>query len=133
MGVGEQDDRLMPGALAPTALDYKKVLGLEFPDALEFGDPEASVFALPVVEGRLADTVLAAHVGDIHPGMGSLRIAAIWLSVNLLFFMVRCHWLRPESSIFNLSHRKGSLHIRDACGGNSCTSATKRQAERTPG
>jgi len=29
----------------------------------------------------------------------------------LLFFMVRVGWVPPQSSTFNLSHRKGSLHI----------------------
>lgn len=111
MGVGEQDDRLMPGALAPTALDYKKVLGHEFPDALEFGDPEASVFALPVVEGRLADTVLAAHVGDFHPGMGLLEdrrdlalreFALLHGSVSLV--TTRILYFQPVSPQGKLTH-----------------------------
>jgi hypothetical protein len=43
------------------------------------------------------------------PASASLRIVTIWLSVNLLFFMVRCRWVPPQSSTFNLSHRKGGL------------------------
>ena len=49
------------------------MLGFEFLDSLEFGDPEAAVFALPVVVGRLTDAVLAAHVGDFDAGVGFLE------------------------------------------------------------
>jgi hypothetical protein len=49
------------------------VLCLEFLDALEFGHAHAAVFALPVIEGRLGNAVLAADVGDLQSGVGFLE------------------------------------------------------------
>ena len=49
------------------------MFGLDFPDALELRDTKSSIPALPVVVSRLADAVVAAYVGDFHPGIGFLE------------------------------------------------------------
>ena len=49
------------------------VFGFEFPDALELGDAQATVSALPVVVGRLAYAVLAAYFGDLQASIGFLE------------------------------------------------------------
>lgn len=47
----------------------------------------ASVLALPLVVSGVADAVLPAGLTDLGPSSTSLRIAMIWLSLNLDFFM----------------------------------------------
>lgn len=49
------------------------MLGFELLDALELGQTHAAVFTLPVVEGGLADAVLAADVADLQSGVGLLE------------------------------------------------------------
>ncbi len=49
------------------------VLAFEFLDPSELGDFQATIFALPVVEGRLTDPVGAAYIGRLHSGIGFLE------------------------------------------------------------
>ena len=49
------------------------MLAFEFPDPSELGDFQATVFALPVVEGRLTDPVGPAYIGHLHSGIGFLE------------------------------------------------------------
>ena len=48
-------------------------LRFEFLDTLQFGGAHPSILALPVVIGRLADAVLAAHIRHFHSGVGPLE------------------------------------------------------------
>src|SRR5690606_2655892 len=88
------------------------MLRLELLDALELGDAESAVFALPVVVGGLADAVLAADVGDLHAGVGLLEDGHD-LALGESAFLHRLGVVvRPEPSTFDLFLNRGRLHSR---------------------
>ena len=65
---------------------------------LGFGHVHAAELALPVVEGRLADPVLAAQVRRLRPSSCSFRTPMICSSVNRLRFIVWSFPKGPDSS-----------------------------------
>jgi hypothetical protein len=68
------------------------VLALQPLQALGLGDLEPALLGLPVVEARLADPVLAAHVGRLHPGLVLLQ------NRNDLRMPLSLHRLVPSQS-----------------------------------
>src|SRR3954470_20754944 len=74
-----------------------RVLVFQRPHPLSLGDVQAAESGLPFVDARVAHAVLAAEIGDRHPGLVLLQYPMICSSEKRLRFMLwSSYWARAN-------------------------------------